>query len=172
MKRKGVINPFAEKEGYETLRRHGNALLTDFLNPAAFGAHSAMCFGPIGSGKTSLLLALAELFRKNGWYVVIRGREILEVPRLPNWKEKTEIFIPKGYRLRIKVQGQGTKKYPTIETKEYKSVVEVAKLLHRNKLTVVYADPNVEVPEWLKAYEQTDVIPREAIFGMNSSGKR
>jgi len=158
------LNPFESRAGEEKLLGHGNELLDGFLNPSAFGAHSALIFGPIGSGKTSLMLALAELFRKRGWYVIVRGREILEVSRLPKWRERTEIIIPEGYKLSVRVQGVGKKKYPKIGVKEYKSLAELVKLLHRKKLSVVYPDPGLEIPEWLKSYEGVDVIPKEAIF--------
>jgi len=158
------LNPFESRAGEEKLLGHGNELLDGFLNPSAFGAHSALIFGPIGSGKTSLILSLAELFRGRGWYVLYRGREIFEIPRVPEWEKRTEIFIPKGYKMRLKIQGKGHKKYREIKAREYKNPAELVKLLHRDKITVVYADPKVEVPDWLKAYEGTDVIPREAIF--------
>ena len=158
------LNPFEAKASEEKLLGHGNELLEHFLNPGAFGAHCALIFGPIGSGKTSLLFALAELFRKRGWYIFLRGRDIFEVPRIPNWREKTEIFIPREYKFSLRVQTKGAKKYPKIKVKEYKSVAELVKLAHRNKITTVYANRNVEVPEWLSAYQGVDVIPKEALF--------
>lgn len=125
--------------GTKVLKIMGEKLMKDLIfHDPNVGGTLAMATGEQGSGKTSLLLYLAEAEMANGEIVIWRGREVAQWYRLKNWKHRVKLFIyeedqPKFYRVEDE-----TAKEIHIPYETYKEPRDILLKLEKGKLNVIY----------------------------------
>lgn len=152
-----VMNPFTTKARLESLKNHGKKLLRDLLRPEdGFGGHLTLISGPIGTGKTSLLLTLAKKFADAGYYVIYRGREAFELYRLPGWEKRTEVYVPKNHVIHFIEHNERSKELK-ISTIEYSDMNELLANVQPGKINVIFScqKPN---ERWLRQHVNSELI--------------
>lgn len=158
-----VINPFASRARYEALRRHGDRLLRELLNPEnGFGGHLTLITGPIGRGKTSILLAFAKAFAKKGFIVLARGREAFEFYRLPKWKDLVELWAPADHSIKFR-EYNGGERLLNLPVNRYDDIDDLLEKVKKRpgKIHVVFYSKKIN-ESWLKERESEKLIQEQA----------
>jgi len=144
-------NPFRSQARLIRVEEHGKKLIRELLHPDnGFGGHLTLITGPIGSGKTSLILALARAFADSGFTVVFRGREAFEIYRLPKWREKTLIFVPKNHKIRF-IEHDHTTKELNIPYEEYENIGDLLQKIKPGKINLVFHAKEIN-EKWFKPH--------------------
>ena len=164
------LNPFTSQAGKEIARRYGEELLAEFISPRrSFGAHIGRAFGPIGTGKTALLLLLTRAFLLKGWTVIWRGRPYFELYRMSRkWRKLVRIWVPEGSEIKFVVEPHRKK----VEV-EYNTYIDEYDLLMqiresgRGKVHWVWPSPVPEIPTWLEETGRAEEANTEAVFWYN-----
>ncbi|MHC1599941.1 MAG: hypothetical protein ACXQS5_03860 [Candidatus Methanospirareceae archaeon] len=86
----------------EMTRAQGLEILRSLIeHKHAVGGTTCIITGIQGSGKTSLMLQIAQKLAMQGELVIWRGRQREQVHKLKNWMEKTVWWFPKSSEPRI-----------------------------------------------------------------------
>jgi len=115
-----------------------------------YGGREVIITGTKGSGKTTLMLRLAEeLMGKE--HVIWRGRTIDQYNRLPNWRERIKIFVHKDMDVKFRKMVIGKKDPEQLRLKDlivkYSKPIDIIEQLEIDKLNIIYEPKFFQVSE-------------------------
>ena len=115
-----------------------------------YGGREVIITGAKGSGKTTLMLRLADALIGTE-YVIWRGRTIDQYNRLPNWRERVKIFVHKDMKVKFKkmVIGQDDPEPLRLGNLivRYSKPLDIIEQLEKDKLNVIYEPKFFQVSE-------------------------
>lgn len=134
------------------------------------GGRLALITGEQGSGKTTLMLRIMEELHKQGTIIIWRGRNVEQIHRIPQWKERVVFHFhsmddPKIYDVR------GSVKIPVrdVAVKFYDNPVDLFEFLEDDRINVVFEPSVFYFTEELKLL---DVVRRDTGLKMSERIKQ
>ncbi|MCD6131178.1 MAG: hypothetical protein J7J61_03625 [Candidatus Hydrothermae bacterium] len=135
----------------------GHELIEKLLNQDVnYGGRQCLILGTVGSGKTTLMLWLAQILRERGEWCIWRGRDVDGYHMLPDWGKKVKILHHEKDEIHIYKVKVGSTEYGEItdylKIEKYSCVEDLIQKLEQDKINVIYEPSFWQISEDLAIY--------------------